>query len=560
MDIAPTPSDEIDPITLEVVRNKLDGIANEMEWTLLTSSFSPIVKEGMDASASLFTVDGTTLSQASAIPAHLTMLIPCVENMLKEFPLATMREGDLYCMNDPYAGGTHIPDIAVLMPVFHNGRPIALSAAMTHHQDIGGSAPGSIPTNATELYQEGLVIPALPLVQGGKYNETLIKMMRLNTRIPDTLIGDLNAQIAACRVGAKRMTALADTTGANELSAIFDTLLNRSEALTRAALRTLPPGTYHSVDYLDNDGVELDKRVRVEVAVTIGDGTLHVDFTGTSPQVRGPFNVVPSGSMAAVNYAVRALTDATIPTNGGCFRPVTMNLPEGSLVNPRHPAPVNARSAVIKLIANNIIHALAEAVPDRVTAFNANQHILMFGGIDAGGKPFVVGEGVCGGTGAHSHGDGLDSFDSDTTNGMNLPVEAIEMDFPLLMRRSELRRDSGGPGQYRGGLGLLREYVALQDDITFTHRAEHHYSDPRGIAGGGNAMRARTIITRADGREEIVPSKTVTRLNTGDAVLIQTPGGGGWGPVARRDPAALARDVDDRKVSADAAAQDWAPA
>lgn len=545
----------LDPITLEVVRNKLDGIANEMEWTLLTSSFSPIVKEGMDASASLFTPDGTTLAQASAIPAHLTMLIPCVANILRVFPLERMEDGDLYCMNDPYAGGTHIPDIAIVMPVFRDGRIFALSATMTHHQDMGGSAPGSIPTNATDLFQEGLMIPALRLIHRGAYNDTLIQMMRLNTRIPDTLIGDVNAQIAACRLGARRLQDLAAATGEETLKAIFETLLDRSEALTRAALRTLPDGTYRSVDHLDNDGVELERRVRIELAVTIRDGTMHVDFTGTSPQVRGPFNCVPSGALAAANYAVRALTDPSIPTNGGCFRPVTLTLPEGSLVNPRKPAPVNARSAAIKMIANNIIHALAQAVPERVTAFNANQHILMFGGLRADGSAWVVGEGVCGGTGAHAHGDGLDAFDSDTTNGMNLPVEAIEMDFPLRMRRSQLRPDSGGAGRSRGGLGIVREYEALADDITLTHRAEHHYSDPRGIAGGGDGVRARSLILRADGSEEVIPSKTVTRLNRGDRLLIQSPGGGGYGPAAERDRIRILKDIDDRKVTAAAAAE-----
>ncbi|MBM3523894.1 MAG: hydantoinase B/oxoprolinase family protein, partial [Alphaproteobacteria bacterium] len=256
------PADALDPITIEVVRHKLDGIANEMEQTLLRSSFSPIVKEGLDASASLFTVTGETLAQACAIPIHLATLIPCVHTVLREYPLETMRDGDIYIMNDPYLGGTHLPDIALVMPIFHRGRPTALSAAMTHHQDVGGMTPGSVPTNATEIFQEGLRIPPLKLREAGVMNETLVRMLRLNVRIPDTVMGDLNAQIAACQMGARRLDALAETYGHNLLATIFAELLDRSERMTREVLRQIPEGTYRYVDWLDNDGIELDREVR----------------------------------------------------------------------------------------------------------------------------------------------------------------------------------------------------------------------------------------------------------------------------------------------------------
>ena len=544
------PPREVDPVTLEVVRNKLDGIADEMEWTLLNSSFSPIVKEGMDASASLFTVDGTTLAQACAIPVHLTTLIPCVANILRVFPLPSMADGDMYCMNDPYAGGTHIPDIAVVMPVFHAGRIVALSATMTHHQDMGGMSPGSVPTNATELFQEGILVPALKLLDRGVYNDTLIQMLKLNVRMPDNFMGDLNAQIAACRVGAGRVRALADMHGPDRLLALFAALLDRSEAMTRAALRALPDGVYRSADALDNDGIDLDRRIPIVVAVTIAGDTIDFDFTGTSDQVRGPFNCVPSGSQAAAYYALRALTDPAIPTNGGCFRPVTLTLPEGSLVNPRRPAPVNARSVVIKLIANNLIAALAPAIPDRVTAFNANQHLIMFGGRREDRSSYVVGEIVPGGTGAYDTGDGSDVVESDATNGMNMPVEAMEMDFPLRLLRSELRPDSGGDGRHRGGLGYIREYEALADGITLTHRGEHHYSNPRGILGGGAGSRAVSVVTRANGATETVPSKLMTVLNRGDRLSIHTAGGGGYGLAAGRTRAARDQDAKDGKVTA----------
>lgn len=540
----------LDPVTVEIVRNKLDSIAEEMQWTLLSSSFSPIVKEGMDCSASLFTSDGTTLAQACAIPVHLTTLIPCVANILRVFPLGAMREGDVFCMNDPYAGGTHVPDIAVVMPVFHGGRVIALSASMTHHQDIGGMSPGSVPTNATEIYQEGVRIPALRLCEGGVYNDTLVQLLRLNVRIPDTFMGDLRAQVAACNVGRRRLEVLAESQGVDRLAAIVTLLLDRSEQLTRQAFRTLPEGTWRHVGFLDNDGIDLDRKVRIEVAVTILDGAIMFDFTGTSPQVRGPFNCVPSGSQAAAYFVVRALTDASIPTNGGCFRPVTLTLPPGSLVNPRPPAPVNSRAVTIKLIANCLIGALAQVVPDKVCAFNANQHVLSFGGQRSDGANFVMGEVICGGTGARAGADGIDVLDSDATNGMNMPIEALELDFPLRVVRYELRTDSGGAGEWRGGLGVTREYETLGDEILLTHRGENHRSPVPGAAGGSDGSSARSTIIRADGRREIIPSKVMTVLRKGDRLVIETAGGGGFGDPGRRSEAALHTDRKDAKVSA----------
>jgi N-methylhydantoinase B/oxoprolinase/acetone carboxylase alpha subunit len=330
----------LDPITVEVIRNKLEGIANEMEMTLLKSSFSPIVKEGLDASASLFTPDGTTLAQACAIPIHLATLIPAIAAILESYPVATMQEGDTYIINDPYCGGTHLPDIAIVAPVFHGGSVIALSGAMTHHGDVGGMTAGSVPTNATEIYQEGIRIPPLKLRIAGAYNETLVKILRQNVRTPDAFMGDLNAEIAACNVGARRLSELADVDGVDYLARVFDDLLDRSEIMTRKALTAIPEGTYRYVDYLDNDGIVLDQRVRIEVAVTVRDGNIDFDFEGTSPQVKGPMNCVRSGTLAAVCYAVRALTDSHIPSNGGCFRPISLQVPPGCLVYPSNPAKV----------------------------------------------------------------------------------------------------------------------------------------------------------------------------------------------------------------------------
>ncbi|MFO1082288.1 MAG: hydantoinase B/oxoprolinase family protein [Reyranellaceae bacterium] len=543
----------LDPVTVEVVRHKLEGIANEMQQTLLRSSFSPIVKEGLDASSSLFTIGGETLAQATAIPIHLATLIPVVAKMLETFPVATMQPGDVYCLNDPYMGGTHLPDVALVQPVFAGGRPIALSATMTHHQDMGGMSPGSVPTTATEIFQEGLRLPPLKFREAGRYNETLVAIIRRNVRIPDAVMGDLNAQLAACNVGARRLAELAESLGDNHALAIFDELLDRSERLTRAALRAIPEGTYRYLDFSDNDGIELDRPIRFEVAVTVADGGFHCDFTGSSPQVRGPFNCVPSGALAAACYAVRAVTDPGIATNAGCFRPITLTLPDGSVVNPREPAPVNARTATIKRLTGCILGALKDVLPDRVPADSSGELlILMFGGRRRDGTAYVTGELIAGGSGAGPSSDGVDVVETDVTNCMNLPVEALESDTPIRVHRLALRPGSGGAGRQRGGLGLVKEYEILDGEVAFTYRGERHFHAPRGAQGGGDGARAHAVIRRAAGGEEVIPSKGMATLRPGDRVIVETAGGGGNGPAEQRDPQALAADRADGKLAGEA--------
>ncbi|MEP7207307.1 MAG: hydantoinase B/oxoprolinase family protein [Casimicrobiaceae bacterium] len=552
--VTDTAPGKLDPITVEVIRHKLEGIANEMESTLLRSSFSPIVKEGLDASASLFSPSGETLAQACAVPIHLATLIPCVKAFLGEFPVASMQEGDVYIMNDPYCGGTHLPDIALAVPIFHEGKVFAISATMTHHQDVGGMTAGSIPTNATEIFQEGIRIPPLKLRDAGAMNDTLVKMLRLNVRIPDMFMGDLNAQIAGCQIGARRLAELAANTGLDLLAAVFDELLTRSEAMTRAALRTIPEGTYRYFDWLDNDGVDFDKKVRIEVAVTVKDGSMHVDFTGTSPQLRGPFNCVSSGSHAAAYFAVRALTDPTIPTNAGCFRPVTLHLPVGSLVNPVAPAPVGSRTATIKRITGCILGAFKDILPEKVPADAGGILLtLAFGGRGRDGKSFVTGELIAGGSGAGARSDGVDVIETDATNCMNLPAEAMEMEAPIRVHRMSLRRDSGGAGRQRGGLGLLKEFEVLTDNVTLTHRGERHSHAAAGSHGGFAGALSHSRLVRAGGVTQVIDSKLVTTMNSGDRLIVETAGGGGYGEPQTRSRGEVAADVRNGKISAEAA-------
>lgn len=541
----------LDPVTLEVIRHRLDTIAEEMETTLFRSSCSPIVKEGLDASASLFTLAGGTLAQACAIPIHLGTLIPAVAAILRAFPVEGMADGDIYIMNDPYCGGTHLPDFAVVMPVFAAGRPVALAATMTHHQDVGGKTAGSVPTDATEIWQEGLRVPPVAWARAGVFDATLTQLLRLNVRIPDVFMGDLHAQIAACKIAARRLGEMAARHGHAGLLASFAALLDRSEALTRAALRRLPEGTWRFVDGLDNDGVDLDRRIRIEVAVTLADGTVQFDLTGTDAQVRGPVNCVPSGSLAAACFAVRAVTDPTIPNNAGCFRPIRLTLPEGSLVNPTEPAPVNARTATIKRITGCMLGALAQAAGGRIPASNAGALVVMAFGGRRQGRAFVTGDLLAGGSGASEGLDGVDAIETDATNCMNVPAEAMELEAPIRVNRCALRPGTGGAGQWRGGLGLIKEFEVLsaaEGTVSFSHRGERHFLAPPGAAGGHDGACASSQVIRADGRVEEIPSKLVTRLAPGDRVVVGTAGGAGWGDPGRRDRAAVARDTANRKI------------
>ena len=540
---------ETDPITTEVVRNKLEGIANEMQSTLFRSSFSPIVKEGLDASASLFTIDGETLAQAIALPFHLATLIPIVKKIIEEFQLDQMADKDIYIMNDPYMGGTHLPDIALVMPIFSGGELIAFSAAMTHHQDVGGMSPGSVPTNATEIFQEGIRIPPLKYSDKGVINDTLLKILKLNVRLPDSFEGDLNAQIAACEIGRRRISDLEVRYSAKVLKNIFLDLLNRSESMTRQAIMALPDGTHAYFDYLDNDGIDLDTPIKIEVSVRVMGDSVEIDFSGTSQQVRGPFNLMPSGAYAAAYFAVHALTDPNIPTNGGCFRPIKLLLPEKSIVNPEEPAPVNARTSTMKRVAGCITGALGQFVPERAPADAAGEMLLLaFGGDRVDGSRYVVGELIASGSGASEGMDGVDVIETDGTNCMNLPVEALEMDVPIRVHKTELNTGSGGAGKFRGGLGLVREYEILHGTVIFTHRGERHSHPARGLMGGESGGKAYSKIQRYDGKEIVIKSKTVETLSIGDRIAVQTAGGGGYGRPADRPDYLKKNDVADRKT------------
>ncbi len=549
----------LDPITLEVVRNKLDAIADEMEITLLKSSHSAIVKEALDASAAIFDATGQQIAQAAASPIHLGMIIPAVERFVGKFPLHTMRDGDVYVLNDPFDGGTHLPDIVMTMPVFAGERLIAMVTAITHHQDMGGRSPGSTPVDATEIYQEGLRIPPMKLYDGGQLNSTLIEIIERNVRIPGVVVGDIFGQFAACHVGKQGVLSLAGRLGPDALAANMSELLDRAERLTRGAIDAIPDGSYHFVDYLDNDGIDLDRLVKIEVTVTISGSDLTVDFTGSDAQVAGPINCVPASTLSAVYYVVKVAIDREIPNNAGCYRPVRVVMPEGSIVNARLPAAVNSRSIVVRRIVDCMLGALNQALPGKLpAASNGHPLVMSMGGIDpADGHPYVTAEIAAGGMGARPNKDGLETIQTDTSNAQNIPAEALELEFPIRVGYWRLRTDSGGIGRFRGGLGFEKRFEVLRGTTRVSHRGERHRTAPWGLFGGGPGATAKSLLRPAGEKEVQIPSKLEFAMRPGDVLDVWTTGGGGYGDPLDRSPEMVLDDVLDRKVSLESARADY---
>jgi N-methylhydantoinase B len=547
----------IDPITLEVVRNKLDSIADEMEITLLKSSHSAIVKEALDASAALFDPRGQQIAQAAAAPIHLGMIIPAVQRFVELFPPATMREGDAFILNDPFDGGTHLPDLVMSMPVFWEDRLVAIATAITHHQEFGGRSPGSTPTDATEIFQEGLRVPPMKLYDAGAPNNTLLAMIERNVRIPDVVLGDIHGQLSACQVGRSRLLELVGRLGPDLFATCIDELLDRAERLTREAIARIPAGTYHFVDHLDNDGVDVDRQVRIEVTITVSGSDFKVDFTGSDRQVRGPINCVPASTLAAVYYVLKVATNPDIPNNAGCYRPVEVVLPLGSVVNAQPPAAVNSRAVVVRRCVDCMLGALHQALPDRLPAASSGHPLVMsMGGVDpASGRPYVTAEIGTGGMGARPVKDGVEAIQTDTSNAQNIPAEALELEFPIRVAYCRLRADSGGAGRFRGGLGFEKRFEVTRGEAHFSHRGERHVTSPWGVLGGGAGARSRSLLRRADGTELQIPSKLEFTMRPGDQLDVWTSGGGGYGDPLERSPELVVADVLDGKVT-QAAARD----
>jgi N-methylhydantoinase B len=550
---------KIDPITLEVMDHRLMSIAEEMEITLLKSSFSTIVKEGGDCSTAIFNAHGYTVAQAVAIPTHLGTLMESVPQILRKFPVSEMQEGDVYLANDPYTGGTHLNDITLVIPVTYQGEVIALTTSMVHHQDIGAMLPGC-PTSSTSIYQEGLNLPPLKFYEKGKPVKVVHDIIRNNVRIPDTVIGDLRAQVAAGNVGKLRIQEFMGEFGKDMVLKGMSQLIDRAEFLTRQELRKIPGGRYTFVDYADNDGVDINQRIKIQVAVTIKGDEFIADFTGSNPQVRGPFNVPPSGTLAAACYVIKAITGGhTISSNAGAFRPIKLILPEGSIVNPRPPAAVAARASTILRITDVLLGAMVKAVPERLPAGDSHQLVVLYiGGHDPlTDRDYVWGDIAVGGTGGRPTKDGVDVILQGMVNGQNIPVEAIEAAYPQRVLKTSRICDSGGAGEYRGGLGMQRVLEATRGSVSITFRGERHYVRPWGLFGGLPGAKSRAFVLRKTGEVEGIPSKKDLVLQEDDQIHFYTSGGGGYGDPLKRKLSLVLQDVVENKVSVRGARDDY---
>jgi N-methylhydantoinase B len=515
-----------------------------MDVTIWRTSRSTIVRELLDYSTAIFDRDGYNVAQSARIPQHLnSMGVGLLEIVRGFIPLADWRPGDVILCNDPYCGGQHLPDILALRPVFHHGERVAIVGTLCHHLDVGGITAGSYGATATEIFQEGLRIPPLKLYDGGKLNEAVLALIRQNVRKPAILWGDLQSQIASLAIGEANLRRLAERYGTARLLAGCTRILDGSERATRAMIGRMPNGRYEFADVLDDDGIS-DAPIRLHAAIEIKGEEMVVDLSGSAPQVAGPVNATLASSGSAVSFAVMACADEPIPANAGCYRPVRVIAPEGLIVNARHPAPVANRIAVGHRLVNVLFGALHQAVPDRIpAAYYGVSYVCSLQTVALGGERRVLVEIEIGGGGAHPRADGANAYSCGMHNNANIPIEMIESETPLTIRRYGLRADSGGAGRHRGGLGLCREWRIDAEEAIFTANLERFRSRPYGLAGGLPAAPGRLTLIR-DGIETALRSKVGNlRLKRGDVIRLETSGGGGFGDPQERDPAAAELDL-----------------
>jgi N-methylhydantoinase B len=510
---------DIDAVELEILRNQLESVAEEMGQVLVRGAYSPNITERRDCSTALFDADGRMVAQAEHIPVHLGAMPEAVDAVLEAGPAA----GDVYVLNDPFAGGTHLPDVTLVSPLSPPGADgvVGYAVSRAHHADVGGMSPGSMPAGARDVHQEGLRLPPVRLFRDGEPTDVL-EVLLANVRNPRERRADLRAQVAANERGEARLGDLLAEHG-DRLLAAFDAVVDYSRRRVEAELAALPDGTYHAADVVEGDGVA-DEDIPVEATVTVDGATLEVDFAGTADQVAGNVNAPLAVAKSAVYFVVRSVTDPDIPPNEGCYAPVSVSAPEGSLLNPDPPAAVvGGNVETSQRVTDVVFAALAEAAPDRVPAMGQGT----MNNLVVGGPDFAYYETIGGGGGAHPDSDGLDGVQVGMTNTLNTPVEAMEAEYPLRVTEYALRPDSGGAGRHRGGWGLVRELL-VETDATVSLLTERRRHAPRGLAGGGDGAPGRNLL---DG--EPVGAKVTRDVPAGTTVRVETPGGGGHGDPDR---------------------------
>jgi N-methylhydantoinase B len=566
-----------DPIHLEVFSNRIVGIIEEMGARLVRAAFSANIKERRDCSVALFDAQGRLVAQAAHIPMHLGSLLGGVEATIAAYAPDTMRPGDAFVCNDAYlAGGTHLPDISVVTPIFapgleHTG-PRFFAANLGHHADVGGAVPGSISPDAASIFEEGVRIPPTRLVREGELDEGVLWLIAHNTREPQSRVLDLKGQIATNDVGVAQVCALITRMGASEMEQAVADLLTYTARRLRNKVAELPDGVYAYTTHMDNDGVAGDQ-VPICAEITVSGDRARFDFAGTGPQSRGGFNVMPSGVMATVAYAIKALLDPELPPNSGLFDAIELVVPEGSILNPNYPAAVGARTTTCQKLAGAIFGALSEVLPEEkvmasshdvlaaMTLSGPSRHQPSGHGANSGDGAYVYLETIGGGNGARALGDGMDGAHAHITNSLNMPIEAVENEYPLLVEEYALIADSGGAGQYRGGMGIARSIRAIAPGTTFSSRSDSFITAAAGAAGGKDGSHCQVVRNENSIAPEILdPKQRLMAIEVGETIRMETPGGAGYGAPSDRDAADLARDLADGRVSEAAALRDYGEA
>lgn len=539
----------VDPITFAVIKSGLDAIADEMAYTVVRIARSEIVKDVMDFSAAICAGDGQMVAQAKTIAQHLGAIPEAIEAVLATYG-DDLGEGDVVIMNDPYHGGMHLPDIFMFMPIFHGGVRRAFAVVICHHTDVGGRVPGSNASDSTEIYQEGLRIPPLKLYDRGVLNTTLETLIRINVRVPDRVWGDLCAQFAAAQVGRRGLERLMQRYGADELDAYMQELLDYAERMTRREIATWPTGTYRFTDHIDDDGFS-DAPIPITVAITVrGDGTLFVDYTGSSPQVRGALNATLSFTHSLTYLSVRCVLAKDVPSNVGMFRCVTVRVPEASVLNPMMPGACAARALTGYRVFDTMLGALAQIVPDKVPAAGeGGNSVVCISGLRPDREPFIIVDMICGAWGGRPDKNGLEAVTNASQNLSNMPVEVMEAEHPVRIEDYGFVPDSCGPGRFRGGVGIRRSYRVLAADALLQLRTDRVRFLPYGLAGGGPGGPSRSFM-EVEGEHRDLPGKITTQVGRGTLVVHEQAGAGGFGDPLLRQPDAVLEDLLDGKITA----------
>jgi N-methylhydantoinase B len=555
-----------DPATFEIVKNSLYKIAEEMRVVLAKTAYSPLLKSAGDYSCGVFDARGEMVAQGPDLPIHLGSMPDAVRAVVSVFA-GDMHEGDVFLHNDPYFGGSHLPDMNVVRPAFHDGQLLGYACLRAHWPDVGSATPGSYGA-VTEIFGEGLRLPPVRLISAGALDVDLEKVILANVRTPEERKGDLGAQLAATRRACERLNALARSYGGAELIRYMTQVLDYSERLMRATLADLPDGEGGFEDLCDGDGIAddalgKDAPFRIRLRVEKAADRLVVDFAGTAPQVKGPMNAPLSVTASGVYCGLKTAIDPNnlIPPNSGCWRAIEIRAPEGSVVNAAFPAPVvYANHEISHRVADMVMGALASFLPQQVMACSqGTSAILTLGGIDPrNGRQYVSYETIKGGYGARPNKDGINCIASGISNTMNTPVEIMETSFPVRVERYAINPDSGGAGRYRGGCGAIRVWRLLEGaDATGALCMERMTSPPFGLLGGKAGAAAAVKLTTPDGAARLLPGKGAFGAPAGSVIEMTTPGSGGFGPPAARDRAAIGRDLLDGYVSAASAQRDY---